>query len=70
MARHDKEILTDNTQISYCEQCRECIMWGANNDPFMNKYDKANCLMYPNPDHKPGFVINNEGVCPYRSVKE
>ena len=67
--RHYREVLTDNTKISYCEQCKDCILWGIGDDPFSNQYDKANCAMFPNPDHKPGYVINNQGRCPYRTEK-
>ena len=67
--RHANEILTDNTQISYCEQGKDCAMWGIGNDPFSNEYTKSNCAMYPNPDHKPGYVINNRGPCPFRVPK-
>ena len=68
--RHLNEILTDNTKISYCEQCKDCTLWGLGDDPFSNEYTKANCAMFPNPDHKPGYVINNQGLCPYRVAKE
>ena len=65
--RWESETLTDNTGISYCEQCKDCTLWGIGDDPFSNAYDKANCAMFPNPDHKPGYVINNQGTCPYRT---
>lgn len=64
--RHENEILTDNTKIRYCVQCKECTLWGIGGDPFSNAYDKSNCAMFPNPDHKPAYVINNEGQCPFR----
>jgi hypothetical protein len=67
---HSKEILTDNTRIKYCEQCEKCTLWGIGGDPFSNAYDKANCAMYPSPDHKPGYVINNQAPCPFRVAKE
>ena len=67
---YQDEILTDNTKISYCEQCKDCTLWGIGDDPYQNQYDKANCAMFPNPDHKPGYVINNQGVCPCRVAKE
>ena len=60
------EILSDNTQENYCEQCRECAMWGIGDDPYSNAYDKSSCAMYPVPAHKPGYVINNTGPCPFR----
>ena len=61
-----KETLSDNTQVEYCQQCKGCGMWGIGDDPYMNRYDKNCCLMYPYPDHKPDYVINNTGVCTYR----
>ena len=67
--RYMDEVLTDNTRISYCEQCKDCAMWGIGNDPFSNEYTKANCAMFPNPDHKPGYVINNQAPCPFRVTK-
>ena len=68
--RHLNERLSDNTGIRYCEQCKECTLWGLGDDPFSNAYDKANCAMYPNPDHKPAQVINNTGPCPFRVTME
>ena len=68
--RHENEILTDNTKIRYCEQCKDCTLWGIGGDPFSNAYDKSNCAMFPNPDHKPDYVITNRGVCPFRVAKE
>lgn len=64
------EILSDNTHADYCKQCKACTMWGIGDDPYANRYDKGNCAMFPHPDHKPGYVINNEGTCPYRVPKE
>lgn len=64
--RHDDETLTDNTKIQCCLQCKKCKYWSNRNDPFSNKYDKANCDMYPTPSAKPVTVINNTGVCTYR----
>ena len=63
------EILSDNTHANYCEQCKGCAMWGNGNDPFSNRYDKGNCDMFPNPDHKPGYVINNRAPCEFRVAR-
>lgn len=61
--RHYNEILTDNSKIGYCNQCKSCAFWGS--DVWSNKFDKANCDMYPYPDHKPTKVLNNTGRCEY-----
>ena len=63
------EILSDNSHANYCEQCRDCILWGDGDDPFQNRHDKASCSIYPHPDHKPGYVINNQGSCEFKKTK-
>ena len=68
--QRNDDILSDNTHANYCQQCKDCILWGIGDDPFQNRYDKGNCSMFPNPDHKPGYVINNQGVCPFKTTKE
>ena len=65
---HDDEILTDNTKVSYCDQCTDCAMWG-NGDAFSNSPEKAYCDMYKFPARKPAEVINNTGKCPYKVKK-
>lgn len=67
--KHDNEVLTDNTKIKYCEQCKDCAFWG-NGDAFSNKYDKSSCDMFKYPQSKPGYVINNEADCPYYMARE
>ena len=68
--RYEDDILSDNTHADYCRQCKECTLWGlVKDDPMTNRYDKASCAMFPYPDHKPGYVINNQGVCPYRTAR-
>lgn len=62
---HEGEVLTDNTKIKYCRQCKKCRYWGNHDDPFSNKYDKTNCDIYPMPGMKPSEVINNTGSCQY-----
>ena len=61
------EILTDNTKIKYCQQCKDCVMWGET--VYSNKYDKACCEKFPFPNHKPEYVLNNKGDCPFRVVR-
>ena len=63
------EIMSDNTHADYCRQCQDCAMWGIGDDLYSNQYDKGNCAMYPNPGHKPGYVINNQGPCMFKVKK-
>ena len=63
MARHDDEILTDNTKIKKFEKCRNCALWG-NGDAWSNAFDKSNCDAFPYPGMKPISIMNN-GDCPY-----
>lgn len=58
------EVLTDNTKINYCEQCKDCVHWGNDEDDyFTNEYDKASCDMY---ETKPIYVLDNSGECEYK----
>lgn len=68
MERYDKEVLTDNTRIDYCRQCKNCLNWGHSN-AFGNAYDKSSCDMYPYPEKKPDAVIYNTGTCSYRIAR-
>lgn len=68
MERYLDERLSDNTGISYCQQCKDCILWG-HGDAFGNAYDKTSCDIYPYPDMKPQEVMMNTGECPWRTVK-
>ncbi len=63
MADHSKEILTDNTKIKYCTQCKPCANWGNKGDPFSNQFDKSCCDEFPYPGMKPIGVINNYDQC-------
>lgn len=66
---HKDEVFTDNTKIKHCKQCEDCIFWGNDDDDyFSNAYNKACCDMYPNPETKPDFVLNNTGECEYRET--
>ena len=69
MQNHDDEILTDNTKIEKCRQCKDCFNWGHSGN-FGNAPDKACCDMYRYPDHKPIDVIENELTCPYYRKRE
>lgn len=67
---NNDDILTDNTKINYCEQCKNCINWNDKNEPFSNAYDKAFCDIFPYPDDKKPFgVINNTEDCPFFEEK-
>lgn len=59
---HEDELLSDNTKMEYCKQCKECAFWG-NSDAFSNQYDKSSCDQFPYPVSKPSYVINNTGKC-------
>ena len=63
------EILSDNSHANNCEQCKDCILWGNGDDLFQNRYDKSSCAMFPYPDHKPNYVINNQGPCEFKKTK-
>lgn len=65
--RWDEEVLSDNTQVEKCEQCKLCI-YQDDGTPWSNHYTKSSCQQYPYPKMKPIEVINNEGDCPYRST--
>ena len=67
--RYANDRLSDNTQINYCEQCRECVYWGKSRTPWDNKHNKSNCAQFPYPKAmKPVEVINNQAPCPKRKV--
>lgn len=66
--RHDNEVLTDNTKIDFCRQCKHCAFWDGGT-LYSNAYDKSSCAMYPYPDKKPSDVIMNRGECVYRMEK-
>lgn len=63
------DILSDNTKIEYCKQCKNCIHWDKDGSPFGNQYDKACCDMFPYPERKPDFVINNQDECEFKEEK-
>lgn len=64
------EVLSDNTQMKYCEQCEKCVHWGNNKEDYRsNKFNKSCCDEFPHPTKKPQYVISNTGECPYRMEK-
>ena len=67
--RFGNEVLSDNTQVNYCEQCEQCIHWGKSGTPWDNADKKSNCEEFPYPESmKPIEVINNRMPCPRRKV--
>lgn len=68
-ATHNNEILTNNSKIEYCKQCKQCVYWNGG-DNFSNKYTKANCQKFVRPKRKPIGVINNTAQCPFREQNQ
>ena len=54
---HENEVFTDNSQIEYCNQCKDCMFRDERG------HDRAVCMIYDR--IKPLQVINNTGPCPY-----
>jgi len=67
--RWDDEILTDNTKLNKCEQCKTCA-YRDNGDVWSNDYRKACCQVYEYPDHKPSYVFDNTEDCEYYEPEE
>lgn len=65
MQLFEDDILSDNTQIEKCNQCKDCKNWSPEGSPFQNKFDKTSCDAYPYPDYKPVYIINNTGPCEF-----
>lgn len=68
--RYKDETFTDNTQISYCEECETCRFWGDEMTAYENEPTKASCYKYPFPERKPDWVINNYGECDYYEPRD
>ena len=60
--RYKDEILTDNTKIKTCEQCKTCKWWN-NGDVWSNSPEKCSCVMFPHPDFKPTGIIYGREEC-------
>lgn len=65
---HKDEVLSDNSKIEYCKQCKDCI-FRNDGTAFSNHYTKSCCQIFQYPNVKPLQVINNKGVCEYYSNK-
>lgn len=60
--RYAGEVLTDNTKISYFEQCRDCIYKGFElHGEFIDDYNRCCCLAYP--DMKPSGIDDGSEQC-------
>lgn len=62
--RYAGEILSDNTQIPKCEQCKDCV-FRDDGTVYANHYTKSSCRMHRFPDHKPVGVIDGSEECEY-----
>ena len=62
--RYGDEVLTDNTQIPKCEQCKDCV-FRSDGTVWTNDYRKGSCALYPYPSMKPSGVKNNTEKCEY-----
>lgn len=60
--RYEDEVLTDNTDLKKCEQCKDC-MYRDDGTVYSNDYRKACCQIYSHPLFKPIGVINGNEEC-------
>lgn len=61
--RWNEEVLSDNSQIENCKQCKSCA-YQNDGTVWSNHYTKSSCQKFPYPDMKPIEVIDNEADCP------
>ena len=66
--RYKDDILSDNTQIEICKQCKDC-KFNDDGTVWSNHYTKSSCQKYPYPSMKPPKVIDNKADCPYRETE-
>lgn len=59
---HKEEVLSDNSQIENCKQCKDC-KYRDDGTVWSNHYTKSCCQMYKYPNFKPLEVIDNEDDC-------
>ena len=62
--RLEGDILSDSTQFSKCEQCKNCI-FRDDGTVYSNDYRKSSCRMYPYPRFKPLAIMNNTENCEF-----
>jgi len=66
--RYGDEILTDNTVLEKCTQCKDCLFW--NDGTEYSNYRKSSCAIYTYPDMKPLEVMENRERCEYYEKEE
>jgi hypothetical protein len=67
--RYGDEILTDNTALDKCRQCKDCLFWN-DGTVYSNNYQKGSCAIYGYPDSKPIDVMLNKEKCEYYEKEE
>ena len=60
--RYASEVLTDNTKIEYCRNCKDCKFRMSGKDG----YKKVYCDIFEAPEFKYSSIINN-GDCDFYS---
>lgn len=66
---YDYEGVTDNTNLTICEQCKSCAL-RDNGDIWSDDYIKSCCQMYPYPEHKPEMVVRGIEECEFYEEAE
>ncbi len=62
--RYADEILTDNTALDECRQCKDCA-FRDDGTVWSNHYQKACCEIYQHPGFKPIGVMLNKEICDF-----
>ena len=67
--RYGGEVLSDNSDVENCKQCKDCLYQIGLTD-FSNNYQKTSCAVYEYPDMKPLGVMENRERCEYYEKDE
>lgn len=62
--RYGKEMLTDNSNIPKCKQCKDCL-FRNDGTVYSNDYRKGSCVMFPYPESKPLEVMHSTEACEF-----
>ena len=62
--RYKNDILSDNSQVENCKQCKDCAL-RDDGTVYSNNYQKCCCLMFQHPRFKPLEIIENKALCPF-----